>query len=508
MSADAWIAQHGPFNAEQATELLIQVAGALQAAHDANVVHRDIKPENLLVSSDGKAKLGDFGMALHTGRTRASDTVRVGTPFYTAPEIWRGNVASVSSDIYALGAMYHYLLTGRPPFVTSDLQELVNAHLTAPVPELKSPQGVVPAGCQELVRRCMAKTPAERYVSAQAVGWEARAQLKRLASIPPPSTSATSVYLDTRANLELKAFELAKTTQFPFYGFERKPFSQYDVGQPPYQGDPYQSLLTQLDLDLADAEVPALILAGTSGSGRTSLVQELLARRADRGACAIVSCKNKQSITKKLLWAFGVSVDAQGPSNNDIDHLVEHCLSMRELGVLPLVVIDDCDAATDLSPDFVPLAQAAQLTASFRVLYVTTVEFSPRLSAELASAKIPFGSHPLPHLDSLQVAAYVQSWLTATLRAGASPILFTPDALFIIAYRTQGNLARINRLLTNLLLLGSRHERRLLDSWDAWNTPFDSPSSTTDPRPESWPTPAVLEILNVYRTQVGLQLRK
>src|SRR4051812_2070077 len=124
-SADTRIAEMGPFPADRATEILVQAASALQAAHDAGVVHRDVKPGNLLIGLDGSVKLSDFGMALDMAGARASVQVRAGTPFYTAPEIWRGEPASPATDIYALGATYFYLLTGSPPFTASDLPSLI-----------------------------------------------------------------------------------------------------------------------------------------------------------------------------------------------------------------------------------------------------------------------------------------------------------------------------------------------------------------------------------------------
>src|SRR5512133_2312993 len=196
-TADVWIENSGPFSVEQATELLIQTAGALQAAHDANVVHRDIKPENLMVGSDGVAKLGDFGMALHTAKASSFFNVgRVGTPYYTAPEIWNGDPASPASDIYALGATFFYLLTGQPPYVATELQELATAHLSAEIPEILTRQGSVPSACQDLVRRCLAKSPRQRFPSAQAVGWEARALLRKLASVPPPAPTVPNLTLE------------------------------------------------------------------------------------------------------------------------------------------------------------------------------------------------------------------------------------------------------------------------------------------------------------------------
>jgi serine/threonine protein kinase len=178
--AQAWIERQGPFSPERATEILIHAAGALHAAHTARVVHCDVKPENLLVAPNGTAKLGDFGMSrplLHN--ESPAHPVRAGTPLYTAPELWRGGTASPATDIYALGATYFHLLTGRPPLEGKDIAGLRAAHLEAPVPDVQALAPHVPPQCGHIVRRCMAKSASDRYASAQVLGWEALGMLRK-----------------------------------------------------------------------------------------------------------------------------------------------------------------------------------------------------------------------------------------------------------------------------------------------------------------------------------------
>ncbi|HEY5956337.1 MAG TPA: serine/threonine-protein kinase, partial [Polyangiaceae bacterium] len=225
-SADCWIRRKGVFSLERATELLIHVADALQAAHEANVIHRDVKPENLLLRSDGRAKLGDFGMAVDITRSGGAAAVRAGTPYYTAPEIWRGSVASIASDIYALGATYYYLLTGCPPFQARELADLVAAHLNAPIPALPPIHTSVPPVCQAILNRCLAKLPNHRYANAQALALEARALLTQLTDPIPPPSSAISVPISAPPPTQAKA----STNSWPasdwrsYFGCVRDPF--------------------------------------------------------------------------------------------------------------------------------------------------------------------------------------------------------------------------------------------------------------------------------------------
>jgi len=178
-SASALIARFGAFPADRATEVLVHAASALYAAHAADVVHCDVKAENLLIAANGTAKLGDFGMARQGARNRANAPVRAGTPLYTAPELWAGEPPSPATDLYALGVTYFYLLTGRHPLEGGTIDCIKAAHLEAPVPDVRTLSPHVPAGCSHVLRRCLAKSPRDRYSSAQVLVWDALALLRK-----------------------------------------------------------------------------------------------------------------------------------------------------------------------------------------------------------------------------------------------------------------------------------------------------------------------------------------
>src|SRR5262249_32060689 len=110
-----------------------QMASALAHAHAGGVVHRDVKPSNVWLTSDGIAKLGDFGLARRSARVSA-DGLLVGTVTYMAPEQALGRPLDARSDLYALGAMLYEMIAGRPPFLGDDAVSVVSQHLnTAPV---------------------------------------------------------------------------------------------------------------------------------------------------------------------------------------------------------------------------------------------------------------------------------------------------------------------------------------------------------------------------------------
>lgn len=137
-------------------------AVALQYAHDHNLIHLDVKPANLLLDSEGRLLLADFGVsAVLDGLTHASLHCYVGTPVYTAPEQWLEQPRA-ASDQYALAVTCYQLLTGRVPF-TGNLYSIMHGHLQTPPPALREFNPLVPPQVEAVILRALAKDPAERY---------------------------------------------------------------------------------------------------------------------------------------------------------------------------------------------------------------------------------------------------------------------------------------------------------------------------------------------------------
>jgi len=164
----AALARFGPMPLALAAEVCAQVADGLAVAHAAGVVHRDIKPGNVLLRDTRLDRphvyLCDFGVAFTepTGLTRTGAIA--GTWNYLAPERTQGDPGSPASDIYAVGCLLHELVTGRPPYVGTDV-EVAMAHLEAPVPPLPL-SGAEGAAASRILARAMAKEPAQRFGSA------------------------------------------------------------------------------------------------------------------------------------------------------------------------------------------------------------------------------------------------------------------------------------------------------------------------------------------------------
>jgi eukaryotic-like serine/threonine-protein kinase len=155
-----------PMEPDVVRDLLAQAATALGAAHAAGIVHRDVKPGNLIVTPDRRTKVTDFGIARAAEGMALTETGQVmGTPAYISPEQAEGGRASAASDVYSLGIVAFECLAGRKPFAGDTPVAIALAHLRQPVPDLPAE---VPADLAAVVRRSMAKDPAERYADGAA----------------------------------------------------------------------------------------------------------------------------------------------------------------------------------------------------------------------------------------------------------------------------------------------------------------------------------------------------
>ena len=148
-----------------------QLGDALDAIHRAGYVHRDVKPANVLIDDDGRVYLSDFGLAKAALATHGptSEDHWVGTLDYVAPEQIRGELVDARTDVYALGGVLHFMLTGLPPFERAGEEAKLWAHLHEPPPR-PSTLAAVPAGFDAVVAGAMAKDPADRHASAGELG--------------------------------------------------------------------------------------------------------------------------------------------------------------------------------------------------------------------------------------------------------------------------------------------------------------------------------------------------
>src|SRR3954452_23366234 len=155
---------------DRAARIIMQVAAALDAAHARGLVHRDVKPANVLIAAGeaDHAYLTDFGLTKHlasaSGLTNTGQWVA--TADYVAPEQIQGETIDARTDVYALGCMLFQMLTGEVPFPRDSQVAKIYAHLSEPPPHLDYTSIALPAELNDVVRRAMAKAPADRFPSA------------------------------------------------------------------------------------------------------------------------------------------------------------------------------------------------------------------------------------------------------------------------------------------------------------------------------------------------------
>src|SRR5438309_968585 len=160
------VAERGPLPPHEVSRLIRQVAGALDAAHAADVVHCDVKPANIIVDPEGVAKLTDFGIA-RAARDRDEQEL-LGTARYIAPERVEGGPVTARTDVYGLGLVAYELLTGGPAFDGGTSEELVRERLVGPPPSLRLARVGIDDRLDAIVGRALAPVPDRRYASAGA----------------------------------------------------------------------------------------------------------------------------------------------------------------------------------------------------------------------------------------------------------------------------------------------------------------------------------------------------
>jgi eukaryotic-like serine/threonine-protein kinase len=217
--------REGPLPTERAVFLLTQAARALAEAHGRGMVHRDVKPENLFVTNAGGEqdfiKVLDFGIV----RRQNDDDKQLtqtgsiaGTPAYIAPEVVRGEAITAAADVYGLGAVLYFLLTGRAPFEGQTAVALLLAHLNEPVksPSLVLGKTIAP-DVENLILRCLSKTTAERPADGRALAEElantsvsGRWSSRHAESLKGPRAMTDAAFAATQENLTIPSGSLRR----------------------------------------------------------------------------------------------------------------------------------------------------------------------------------------------------------------------------------------------------------------------------------------------------------
>ena len=166
------IHQRGRVPVDQAIPLVVQACAGIGYAHRAGLVHCDVKPHNILITPDGRVKVTDFGIAraLATMSPDEHSDIVWGSPQYFAPEQAAGDAPSPSSDVYSLGVVLYEMLTGAPPFVGENVDELARQHLEDDPTSLSEFLPDVSPTLEQIISKVLSKEPSARYRTADQFG--------------------------------------------------------------------------------------------------------------------------------------------------------------------------------------------------------------------------------------------------------------------------------------------------------------------------------------------------
>jgi hypothetical protein len=259
--------ERGPMLVDDALAAIEDAASALVAAHGASVLHRDIKPENLILSTTAghreRAKLLDFGIArvfLEEAQRNTATGVVAGTPGYIAPEQMLGGDSDARADLYALGVVLFEAIAGVPLFSGRTGMEIMLQHMTTPAPRL-STKAEVSQAVDELVASLLAKNPADRPPSAQALLDRVRASRSTRTQSPP---SSPNTFLPS-SSIAMSATESDVRLQLPALSVL-------------YGRDAELATLDAALVDVRQGKGALLAIAGDAGMGKTRLADAFAER--------------------------------------------------------------------------------------------------------------------------------------------------------------------------------------------------------------------------------------
>lgn len=203
-----------PLELSVSLSIAVQVADAIAEAHAHGIIHRDIKPSNIIVTPRGQPKVMDFGLATILEAVDATDTEAVtksllttpgmilGTVPYMSPEQVKGEKVDTRTDIFSFGVMLYEMITGHRPFAAKSTAEIISAILTVDPPALANYVDGVPAGLEQIVRKCLEKDREARYQTMRDAIAELEVVRRKCESGPAPASGDKTTRIITAATID------------------------------------------------------------------------------------------------------------------------------------------------------------------------------------------------------------------------------------------------------------------------------------------------------------------
>jgi serine/threonine protein kinase len=497
----------GRFLPIRAADIILQTCNALDAAHQAGVIHSDIKPANLLLRKDGTVKLSDFGMAQSSyEHSTFSVAMRVGTPFFNAPETWTGSPASAASDIYAVGVTFFLLLTGKLPFNATNMEQLMQAHLTHPPNDPYKYVPNLPEGYFDIIQKCLEKRPYKRYKNVAELRDAISIMLDKISkpSIIPAKIESSNE--DVKSLLHQMKYKTAKGLWETPLKFSVEPFCQVDPLNSPYNGEPFRNARETLKVAVSGFK-KIILVYGQHGSGKTTLLYRHALEVGSKYQLLYLSPRNTVA-PFSLISQLCKMANLNRSDDNVLAKLTTwfvYGAGQREKHVL-LYLDDIIESEIDVE-------ETILLLRSITLIDKCTVIISSSKSEKLQKIHQMFTLEKsimikIPQLNCHQVTQYIQSWLQKARSPLAPFLIFTTDATLWVAHKSKGNLNKINQLARSMFTLASYNNLKIITSWEAWycaqqlELGNDISKKQIFP-PANWPTQEVINTINEYRKYAG-----
>lgn len=314
-----FIVSKGRLGLMETIGIAIQVAEGISSAHAQNIVHRDIKPQNIIISSDGKAKVADFGIA----RAAATDTLSanaMGSVHYISPEQARGESSDKRSDIYSLGITMFEMITGKLPFNGENSVAVALAQIENEMPLASSDNPEVTPAFDQVIQKCCQKRPERRYQDIE----ELIADLRSILVVPDEAVEIKPVDNHTRILTEQEVGEINARAKANAVKKNKKTKDEFDIDDEETTDSKFDKVIAIGGIVVAILVVGALVfgilkltgsLGANGGSGLDALVNPSLISDTQTYVPDVTGLD--YDLATQKLKDSGLGIEVSGNENSD-----------------------------------------------------------------------------------------------------------------------------------------------------------------------------------------------